>query len=172
MLGVQDVYALRHKVLVEGQSQRRVAREMGLARDTVRRYLATPVPEPQQQQRTRTRPVLERVQPRLLSRVMAHTLTGARIRLDPGDTEQPDSEVGPCRIRPVSPRARSLAPGTPQGLAPIVRPLQRYYDRVRLLCTVHLRLRPSGLPLAAPAVRGGAKSSQFPVSDVYACLRS
>ena len=56
MLGVQDVYALRHKVLVEGQSQRRVAREMGLARDTVRRYLATPVPEPQQQQRTRTRP--------------------------------------------------------------------------------------------------------------------
>ena len=65
MLGVQDVYALRHKVLVEGQSQRRVAREMGLARDTVRRYLATPVPEPQQQQRTRTRPVLERVQPRL-----------------------------------------------------------------------------------------------------------
>ena len=61
MLGVQDVYALRHKVLVEGQSQRRVAREMGLARDTVRRYLATPVPEPQQQQRTRTRPVLERV---------------------------------------------------------------------------------------------------------------
>ncbi len=65
MLGVQDVYALRHKVLVEGQSQRQVAREMGLARDTVRRYLATPVPEPQQQQRKRTRPVLERVRPRL-----------------------------------------------------------------------------------------------------------
>ena len=38
---------------------------MGLARDTVRRYLATPVPEPQQQQRTQTRPILERVQPRL-----------------------------------------------------------------------------------------------------------
>ena len=45
MLGMEDVYALRRKVLVEGKSQRQVAREMGLARDTVRRYLATPVPE-------------------------------------------------------------------------------------------------------------------------------
>ena len=81
----------------------------------------------------------------------------ARIRSDPGDTEEPDSEVGPCRIRPVSPRARSLAPGTPQGLAPIVRPLQRYYDRVRLLCTVHLRLRPSG-PAARQAVDGAVQS--------------
>ncbi len=44
MLGVMDIYALRRKVLVEGQSQRSVAREMGLARDTVRRCLATPMP--------------------------------------------------------------------------------------------------------------------------------
>ena len=29
MLGVEDVYALRRKVLVEGKSQREVAREMG-----------------------------------------------------------------------------------------------------------------------------------------------
>ena len=63
MLGVQDVYALRHKVFVEGKSQRRVAREMGVARDTVRRYLATPVPQPRT--RRRARPVLEEVQPRL-----------------------------------------------------------------------------------------------------------
>ena len=33
MLGMEDVYALRRKVLVEGKSQRQVAREMGLARD-------------------------------------------------------------------------------------------------------------------------------------------
>ena len=45
MLGVEDMYALRRKVLVEGKSERQVAREMGLARNTVRRYLATPVPE-------------------------------------------------------------------------------------------------------------------------------
>ncbi len=63
MLGVEDVYVLRRKVLVEGKSQREVAREMGLARDTVRRYLATPVPEPQK--RKRSRPVLEQVRPRL-----------------------------------------------------------------------------------------------------------
>ncbi|MYB77478.1 MAG: IS21 family transposase [Chloroflexi bacterium] len=63
MLGVMDIYGLRRKVLVEGQSQRRVAREMGVARDTVRRYLATPVPE--RQQRQRSSPVLDQVRPRL-----------------------------------------------------------------------------------------------------------
>ena len=63
MLGVQDIYALRHKVLVEGKSQRQVAREMGLARDTVRRYLATPLPEPRKRKRSRS--VLEQVRPRL-----------------------------------------------------------------------------------------------------------
>ncbi len=63
MLGVEDMYALRRKILVEGKSQRQVAREMGLARNTVRRYLATPVPEPRK--RTRSRPVLERVRRRL-----------------------------------------------------------------------------------------------------------
>ena len=63
MLGVEDVYALRHKVFVEGKSQRQVAREMGFARDTVRRYLATPLPEPRK--RRRSRPVLEQVRPRL-----------------------------------------------------------------------------------------------------------
>ncbi len=63
MLEVMDIYALRRRVLIEGQSQRRVAREMGLARDTVRRYLETPMPE--RQQRRRSSPVLDRVRPRL-----------------------------------------------------------------------------------------------------------
>ena len=52
MPGVKEIYALRRKVLVEGRSQRSVAREMALARDTVRRYLATPVLERQQRQRS------------------------------------------------------------------------------------------------------------------------
>ncbi|MXW69759.1 MAG: IS21 family transposase [Acidimicrobiia bacterium] len=63
MLGVMDIYALRRKVLIEGQSQRRVAREMGVARDTVRRYLATPAPE--RQRRRHSSPVLDRARPRL-----------------------------------------------------------------------------------------------------------
>ncbi len=37
MLGVMDNYALRRKASVEGQSQRREAREMSLARNTVLR---------------------------------------------------------------------------------------------------------------------------------------
>lgn len=61
MLGMMDIYGLRRRVLVEGQSQCRVAREMGVARDTVRRYLATPVPE--EQQRQRSSPVLDQVRP-------------------------------------------------------------------------------------------------------------
>ena len=61
--GAMDNYALRRKLLVEGQSQRSVAPEMGLARDTVRRYLATPTPN--RQQRQRSSPVLDRVRPEL-----------------------------------------------------------------------------------------------------------
>jgi len=34
---VQDVYALRHKVFVEGRSERQTAREMGIARDATSR---------------------------------------------------------------------------------------------------------------------------------------
>ncbi len=64
MLRVQDVHVLRHKVLVEGKSQRQVARELGISRNTVRRYLT--LAEPVRVERSpRRRPVLERVQPRL-----------------------------------------------------------------------------------------------------------
>ncbi len=44
MLRVEEVHVLRHKVLVEGQSRRRVAREMGISRNTVRRYLTLSTP--------------------------------------------------------------------------------------------------------------------------------
>ena len=64
MLRVEEVHVLRHKVLVEGQSRRRVAREMGISRNTVRRYLT--LSEPVRSEREpRKRPVFEAVQPRL-----------------------------------------------------------------------------------------------------------
>ena len=64
MLRVQDVRVLRHRVLDEELSRRQVARELGISRNTVPRYLT--LAEPVQVEREpRRKPVLERVQPRL-----------------------------------------------------------------------------------------------------------
>jgi predicted DNA-binding protein (UPF0251 family) len=42
---MDQVHVIRHRVLVDGVSQRRVAREMGVSRNTVRRYLSEPAPK-------------------------------------------------------------------------------------------------------------------------------
>jgi transposase len=64
MLRMDQVHVLRHKVLAEGLPLRQVARELGVSRNTVRKYRDTATvarvePEP------RPRPVLAAVQPRL-----------------------------------------------------------------------------------------------------------
>src|SRR5271156_2222077 len=64
MLKMNQVHVLRHKVLNEGQSIRRVARELGLSRNTVAKYLDQPEPIRSSRQ-ARERPVWEAVQPRL-----------------------------------------------------------------------------------------------------------
>jgi transposase len=64
MLRMDEVYVVRHKVLVEGQSVRRVAHDMGIARNTVRKYLKRPAAQYGPRQSTR-RPVSDAVGPRI-----------------------------------------------------------------------------------------------------------
>jgi len=61
---MSEIHVVRHKVLVEGQKIRRVAREMGIARNTVRKYLAQAAPA-RVEKEPRARPVLEKVGARL-----------------------------------------------------------------------------------------------------------
>lgn len=65
MLRMDQVHVIRHKVLAEGVSIRRVAREMGVSRNTVRKYLQVSEPARRPESKPRARPVLERVAPRI-----------------------------------------------------------------------------------------------------------
>jgi transposase len=65
MLRMDQVYVVRHKVLVEGRSVRRVAREMGISRNTVRRYVDGDAKAGVRRQVDRGHPVSDRVRPRL-----------------------------------------------------------------------------------------------------------
>jgi transposase len=79
---MDQVHIVRHKVLVEGRSQRAVARELGLARVTVRKYLEQAVPLRTVEAAPRPRPVwdavAERVQAVLVDSVR---WTGGKQRL-------------------------------------------------------------------------------------------
>jgi len=64
MLRMDQVHVVRHKVLVEGRSARRVAREMGVSRNTVKRYLSQAAPT-RVERLPRGRPVWEKAKARL-----------------------------------------------------------------------------------------------------------
>jgi transposase len=64
MLRMDQVHVLRHKVFAGRASIRRVARELGLSRNTVSKYL-TEVAPVRRRSRPRAQPVWERVQPRV-----------------------------------------------------------------------------------------------------------
>lgn len=64
MLKVDQVHVIRHQVLVEGRSQRQVAKEFGISRVTVRKYVEGAVPV-RKETAPRTRPVWETVGPRI-----------------------------------------------------------------------------------------------------------
>jgi transposase len=61
---MDQVHVIRHEVLVEGQSIRRVVREMGVSRNTVRKYLGQSEPR-RRELRPRGRPVWLRVAGRI-----------------------------------------------------------------------------------------------------------
>jgi len=64
MLRMDQVHVVRYKALVEGQPIRRVAREVGISRNTVRKYLKVSEPT-RNEQGARARPVLEKVASRI-----------------------------------------------------------------------------------------------------------
>jgi transposase len=64
MLKVDQVHVIRHKVLVDGCSQRHVAKEFGISRRTVRKYVEEAVPI-RKESAARPRPVWEKVSARV-----------------------------------------------------------------------------------------------------------
>lgn len=80
MLGMDQVHGIRHKVLVEEQSIRRVAREMGVSRNTVRKYLQVSEPA-RQESGPRKRPVLEAVAARHDPSSLPRSAATARARI-------------------------------------------------------------------------------------------
>ena len=78
---MDQVHVIRHKVLVEGRSRRQVAKELGISRRTVRKYLERPIPG-RTETVSRRRPVWEAVGPRLKA-LLAHSAqwTGGKQQL-------------------------------------------------------------------------------------------
>ncbi len=78
---MDQVHVIRHQVLVEGRSQRRVAKEFGISRLTVRKYVGEVAPR-RKDTGPRARPVWAAVQPRveMLLAESAHW-TGGKQRL-------------------------------------------------------------------------------------------
>ena len=62
---MDQVHVVRHKVLVEGRTQRSVARELGLARVTVRKYVDQAAPTRELETAPRPRPVWDAVAERV-----------------------------------------------------------------------------------------------------------
>lgn len=78
---MDQIHVVRHKVLVEGMSIRQVAKEMGIARNTARRYLVD-TPPVERRPTERKHPVTDAVRPRLHALLAeAPRWTGGKQRL-------------------------------------------------------------------------------------------
>ena len=62
---MDQVHVVRHKVLVEGRTQRSVARELGVSRTTVRKYVEQAMPVRKAEAGPRPRPVWDTVATRV-----------------------------------------------------------------------------------------------------------
>jgi len=79
---MDQVHVIRHKVLVEGRSQRAVARELGLSRSTVGKYVVQAAPARRAEAGPRPRPVWEKVGERVQALLGASAQwTGGKQRL-------------------------------------------------------------------------------------------
>jgi len=77
---MDQVHVVRHKVLIEGRTQRQVARELGISRVTVKKYLSQTAPA--YDTASRWRPVWEKVEPRIEALLAESTgWTGGKQRL-------------------------------------------------------------------------------------------
>lgn len=77
---MDQVHVVRHKVLIEGRPQRQVARELGISRVTVKKYLTQAAPG--YDTASRGRPVWEKVGPRIEAVLAESTAwTGGKQRL-------------------------------------------------------------------------------------------
>jgi hypothetical protein len=81
MLSMQTVHIVRHKVLVEGISVQQVARDLGLSRTTIYKYLEVPIPG-RVECPSRRHPVLDAVSSRIDTLLAEwHSRTTAKQRL-------------------------------------------------------------------------------------------
>ena len=87
---MNKVYLIRHKVNVEGKSIRQVARELGLSRPTVKKYLA--ISEPKRvESDPRPTPVKDQVAPRI-----DHLLDEWRTRTTPNNGSLARASTANC----------------------------------------------------------------------------
>ena len=99
---MDQVHVIRHQVLVEGRSQRRIAKEFGISRLTVRKYVAEAAPC-RKETGPRARPVRKKVAERVEALLTASKqwtagqaalALAARGRAPPeGDSERKDADT-------------------------------------------------------------------------------
>src|SRR5215210_300934 len=131
MLRMDQVHVVRHKILVEGQSTRSVARQMSISRNTIRKYLKVSEPVRVARQK-KPSPVMEMIAPRveeILSEWRERTtakqrITGTRIqaarrgrlRGRPYDRQKLPPREAAQRGRGVRPAGTSTGRGGSGGL--------------------------------------------------------